>query len=188
MRHLLTGCINVRGNHLWLFLNCQLSLLPPSTHLPNTTAHFPHTSSLCASYLFILFSASIPSPLAQVSTPLLSHRLMIRALLCLSLFFSLVPPPSLLLLFPVLSFQSVCQMLLNQHGTFRNSKKRVKTKGEQKGGNIRLLTSWPRHKRVRHKLTEGGDFDEDSMEVRWYHLGEQGLLVSAPQVGQGLQT
>ena len=72
--------------------NHSPSLHPPT--LPNTTVHLSHTSSLCASYLFILFSASIPLPLAQVSTPLLSHRLMIRALLCLSIFFSPVPPPS----------------------------------------------------------------------------------------------
>lgn len=87
MCRLLTGCINVWGNHLGLFLNCQASL--PSFH---------HTSSLCTSYLFILFSASIPSPLAQVSTLLLSHRLMIRALLCLSPVFSLATPPVRLLL------------------------------------------------------------------------------------------
>lgn len=43
----------------------------------------------------------------------------------------------------------------------KESKKRA-----QEGGDIRLLTSCLRHKRVRHELTKGGNFDEDSMEVR----------------------
>lgn len=65
-----------------------------------------------------------------------------------------------------------------------------KVQKEQKvgGHNIKLLTCCLRHKKVRPKLTKGGNFDEDSMEVRWYHLEEQGRLVSAPQIGQGLQT
>lgn len=64
----------------------RLPTFPPHTLLiqPHT---FPQPSSFCASYLFILFSASTLLPLAQVLTPRLSCRLMIRALLCLSLFF-----------------------------------------------------------------------------------------------------
>lgn len=41
---------------------------------------------------------------------------------------------------------------------------------------------------MRRKLTKGSNFDEDGVEVGGHHLGEQGLLVSAPQVGQRLQT
>lgn len=85
-------------------ITCEyFSTANPPLILHPIPLHTSHTSSLCASYLFILFSASIPLPLAQVSTLLLSHRLMIRALLCLSLFFSLVTPPFLLLLSPTLS-------------------------------------------------------------------------------------
>ena len=41
--------------------------------------------------------------------------------------------------------------------------------------------------KVKKVLTKGSNFDEDSMQVRRYHLREQRLLVSAPQVGEGLQ-
>lgn len=41
--------------------------------------------------------------------------------------------------------------------------------------------------KVKTVLTKGSNFDEDGMQVRRYHLSEQRLLVSAPQIGQGLQ-
>ena len=36
-------------------------------------------------------------------------------------------------------------------------------------------------------LTEGGYFDEDGAEAGGDHVGQQGVLVPAPQVGQGLE-
>lgn len=41
--------------------------------------------------------------------------------------------------------------------------------------------------KVKKVLTEGSNFDEDGAQVRQYHLSKQRLLVSAPQVGEGLQ-
>lgn len=79
---LLTGCINIQGNHQPLFLNFQ----PPSRF----RYHQTFLSHLCVSYLFILLSGSIPLPRAQVSTVLLSCRLMNGALLWLYLSFSVI--------------------------------------------------------------------------------------------------
>lgn len=149
----------------------RLPTFPPHTLLiqPHT---FPQPSSFCASYLFILFSASILLPLAQVLTPRLSCRLMIRALLCLSLFF----PLWLHLIFTFLKL------------TYANS-----SFGAHSKHSLTNIAPWENIKRaftsgLKHKLTESSNFDEDRMKVWWYHLREQGLLVSPPQVGQWLQT
>lgn len=105
----------------------RLPTFPPHTLLiqPHT---FPQPSSFCASYLFILFSASILLPLAQVSTPWLSCRLMIRALLCLSLFFPPLVTPYFY--FPkahLCKFFLRCpfQTQLNQYSTLREHKENV---------------------------------------------------------------
>lgn len=113
---------------------------------------------------------------------------MIRALLCLSLFFSLVTPPIHLLI--SLTYPDSVPSIPVPNTTLPTWFFQTKYKKSKRLGDIKLNCShavWGTRK-VRHKLTKGGNFDEDSMEVRWYHLGEQGSLVSVPQVGQGLQT
>ena len=39
----------------------------------------------------------------------------------------------------------------------------------------------------RHELTERGNFDENGVEAGGDHVGQQRVLVAAPQVGQGRQ-
>lgn len=146
-----------------------------------------NTPALSSSALLI-FSycspASIRLPLAQASTLLLSCRLMIRALVCSSL--SLSPPrsliiPSFLLLsltYPN-SFPSIfVPKPFNRHGT--------STDANNKRPNGRQNDSFDDVK-VKKVLTEGSNFDDYGTQVRWYHLSEQRLLVSAPKVGEGLQ-
>lgn len=140
------------------------------------------TFFFCTSYRFILFPASIGLPLAQASTLLLSCRLMIRALVCSSVSpsLSLIIPSFLLLslTYPN-SFPSILvPKPFKRHGTSTDiNNKRTNGRQNDSFDDVKVKTV----------LTKGSNFDEDGMQVRRYHLSEQRLLVSAPQIGQGLQ-
>lgn len=150
MRRLLTGCMNVQGNHSSMFLIWQP--FPPEHSC---------TFFFRSSHLFILFPASIRLPLAQASTLLLSCRLMIRALVCSSL----SPPRSLIIpsfLLLSLTYPNSFPSILvpkpfNRHGT--------STDANNKRPNGRQNDSFDDVK-VKKVLTEGSNFDDYSTQVR----------------------